>query len=83
MEDRRSAHSVGCGPSVKDTNQRPSASSTHQPVVVKALRHKVEEMAGALDDALGMRRAGRNIHADRALDDHFVIADLELDLEAG
>ena len=83
MEDRRSAHSVGCRPSVRDTNRRPSASSTHQPVVVKTLRHKVEEMAGALDDALGVRRAGGNIHSDRALDNHFVIANLELDLEAG
>jgi|SRR5689334_52731 len=29
MEDRRSAHSVGCRPSVKDINRRPRASSTH------------------------------------------------------
>ena len=40
-------------------------------------------MARAFDDALGMRRARRNIYAHRALDDHCLVADDKLDLEPG
>src|SRR6266511_5566948 len=56
---------------------------SNQSVVVIALRHEVEKMARTLNDALRVRRSGRDIHADGTLDDNFLVAYLELDLQPG
>src|SRR3990172_13065710 len=49
-----------------------------QPVVIIALRHEIEEVAGAFDDALRVRCSRRDMHAPGTLDYDFLVAELEL-----